>query len=63
MGFCLPILSLSQPSLSLSLSPGPMEHLLDPHLVIAKVHQTPPIELHKAPLEDVVSRKGRGQDQ
>lgn len=56
----LPILSPSQPSLSLiSMS----SHLPAPHLVTAKVHQTPPIELHKASLEDIVSEEGRSQDQ
>lgn len=54
----LPILSPSQPSISLI----SMSHLLAPHLVTAKVHQTPPVELHKASLEDIVSEEGRSQD-
>lgn len=46
------------------LNGGQRDHTLgEGVLVTAKVHQTPPVELHKAPLEDVVSGEGRDQDQ
>lgn len=64
-GVTAPLSHLPSMGLSAFLLPLPRPLLAspDPHLVTAKVHQTPPIELHKTSLENVVSGEGRGQDQ